>query len=64
MVMAFKNGQMEQDTKADGFKARQKDMGNFTIPMVIFTKASSPMTSSTAKEPIFTQMGQSIQANG
>lgn len=64
MVMVYKNGQTERDTKVDGLKARQKDMANFTIPMVIFTKASSLMTSSTVKEPIFTQMGQSTQANG
>lgn len=64
MAMAFKNGQMEQGMKADGYKVRQKDMESFTIRMAIYTKVSSPMTSSMAKEFTFMLMGQSTQAIG
>ena len=55
---------MEQDMKADGFKARQEETGNFTIPMGICTKASFPMTSNTDKESIFMQTEPNTQENG
>lgn len=62
--MVSRNGQMEQDMKADGFKARQEGTGNFTIPMGICTKASFPMTSNTDKESIFMQTEPNTQENG
>lgn len=62
--MGFRNGQMEQDMKGGGFKARQKDMGNFSILMAIFTKDSFPMTSNMDKESTFMQTEPNTQENG
>ena len=52
MDMAFKNGPMEQNMKANGKMVRQTVTEHFTIQMVIFIKDIGKMIKQMEKENI------------